>query len=211
MTHEHSLGNPAELAALFAAGAMPLDEQAAFEAHLAQGCAACSAELRALTPVVTALVGALAPVLPDPGLRDKLLRRVANPPGQAPGGSPLRAHLHAESAPADPGAPLLIQRAADAAWEPTEIEGVRIRVLFVDRAHNHFTALVRMAAGTTYPAHLHDGPEECLVLEGDLHVADQVLHTGDYQRAPAGSRHVIQSTRAGCLLMITSSLSDVFL
>jgi anti-sigma factor ChrR (cupin superfamily) len=211
MTHQHPLGDPAELAALFAAGAMPLGEQVAFEAHLADGCAACSAELRALTPVVTALAGALAPVLPDAAVRDKLLRRVTDAAGLASGASPLRAQLHSKLSSAKPGAPLLIKRAADAAWEATEIEGVRIRVLFVDRAYNHFTALVRMAPGTSYPAHLHDGPEECLVLEGDLRVGEQVLHAGDYQRAPAGSHHGIQSTQAGCLLMITSSLSDVFL
>ena len=209
MNHEHPLGNSAELAALFAAGAMSLDEQAAFEAHLADGCAACSAEVHALMPVVTALAGAVAPVLPNPAARDKLLARIAGS-GQAGAASPLRAHLRTPQPP-DPAAPLLIQRAAGAAWEATEIEGVRIRVLFVDRAQNHFTALVRMAAGTSYPAHIHDGPEECLVLEGDLHVGDQVMQAGDYQCAPAGSRHGVQSTREGCLLMITSSLTDVFL
>jgi anti-sigma factor ChrR (cupin superfamily) len=210
MTQDHPIGNPAELAALFAAGAMPLQEQAAFEAHLADGCAACNAELRALEPVVTALTGTVAPVLPDPGVRDKLLRGVAAHTGQAGAASPLRGHLHSEPGPADPEAPLLIQRAADAAWEATEIEGVRLRVLFVDRQHNQFTALVRMAAGTSYPPHIHDGPEECLVLEGDLLVGDRVLGAGDYQRAPAGSRHGPQVTRQGCLLLITSSLTDVF-
>ena len=71
------------------------------------------------------------------------------------------------------------------------------------------TAMFRMAAGTSYPEHIHDGPEECYVLEGDLHVGDRmVMHAGDYQRATPGSEHDEQWTEGGCLLLVTSSLSD---
>ena len=71
------------------------------------------------------------------------------------------------------------------------------------------TMLIRMAPGTAYPAHRHGGAEECYVLEGDLHVGDDiVMHAGDYQRAEAGSTHPVQSTRGGCLLLLTSSLRD---
>ena len=70
------------------------------------------------------------------------------------------------------------------------------------------TMLVRMEAGSSYPQHIHDGPEECYVLQGDLRVGDEVLGRGDYQRAAPGSRHGIQSTENGCLLFIVSSLTD---
>jgi hypothetical protein len=36
------------------------------------------------------------------------------------------------------------------------------------------------------------------------------MRPGDYQRAPKGSRHGVQRTEQGCLLLITSSLTDVF-
>jgi anti-sigma factor ChrR (cupin superfamily) len=103
---------------------------------------------------------------------------------------------------------LLIIRGDDGAWEETGVAGVRVRRLLVDPARNQFTALVRMDAGTSYPRHVHNGPEECLVLEGDIRMGDAVLHAGDYQYAPPDTLHGEQSTENGCLLLISSSLSD---
>jgi len=34
------------------------------------------------------------------------------------------------------------------------------------------------------------------------------MRAGDYQRAETGSTHPVQSTRGGCLLLLTSSLRD---
>jgi len=68
--------------------------------------------------------------------------------------------------------------------------------------------MVRMAAGTSWPAHIHAGPEECYVLAGDLRVGELHMHAGDFQRAEAGSRHGVQSTEGGCTLLLVSSLHD---
>jgi anti-sigma factor ChrR (cupin superfamily) len=209
MKNHHSLGDPAGLAALYAGGAMGHEERAEFEAHLA-GCEACRAELQQLHHVLAALAAAVEPVTPDPRTREALLRRIAAQASSPGTPSPLGEELQAGAPPGDPGAGLVIQRAAEGCWEKTAVEGVSIRRLFVDRPNNHFTALVRMAPGTSYPGHVHNGPEECLVLEGDLRVGEDVLWPGDYQRAPVGSRHGVQSTEQGCLLLITSSLTDEF-
>jgi anti-sigma factor ChrR (cupin superfamily) len=103
---------------------------------------------------------------------------------------------------------MFIVRAGESEWEPTGRPGIEARRLFVDRAGNRITMLVRMAPGTWYPGHTHGGPEECYVLQGDLRVADKVLHPGDYQRAAKGSQHGIQSTKNGCVLLLVSSLTD---
>ena len=85
-------------------------------------------------------------------------------------------------------------------------------MLMFDAARRTATMLVRMLPGTQYPSHRHAEAEECLVLEGDLHVgADLVMHAGDFQRAAKGSVHVPQFTVDGCLLLITSSLEDELL
>jgi quercetin dioxygenase-like cupin family protein len=68
--------------------------------------------------------------------------------------------------------------------------------------------LVRMAPGSEYPGHRHAGAEECYVLQGDIWVGDVHMRRGDYQRAPAGSRHPVQTTDEGCVLLLVSSLSD---
>ncbi len=106
------------------------------------------------------------------------------------------------------GGALFTLRSDATPWEPTGIEGIEIRRLFVDRQRNQTTMLIRMAAGRSYPRHVHGGAEECLVLEGDLRVGDNVLHAGDYQRAPEGSLHGVQATDGGCVLLIVSSLTD---
>ena len=86
-----------------------------------------------------------------------------------------------------------------------------MKPLFVDRERDYVTMLVRMAPGTSYPCHRHGGAEECYVLQGDLHVAGQVLHSGDHQRADDASEHGVQSTEEGCLLLIVSSQHDELL
>ena len=210
MNHEQFAGGASEWAALYAAGALPDEQRRTFEAHLMTGCPDCQRELQELGHVVVTLAGALQPATPAPDTRAALLKRIDAPAEPAPAESPLRRVVAESLAAAEPSQALVIRRAAEAAWQVGEMPGVSIRVLFADPDRNHFTALVRMAAGTSYPRHIHRGPEECLVLEGDLRVGDTVLGPGDYQRAPEGSRHGVQSTEQGCLLLITSSLTDEF-
>ncbi len=208
--HDTKLGEPAELAALYAAGALTDAERDAFEAHLESGCAACAAEVRLYGPVTADLATALPQEAPPLRVRDSLLDRIRHAAVAAEGNSPLLPHLRAE-ARTDPGHPNpVVHRPTEGPWQDTAVAGVRLRVLHVDQARNHFTALVRMAPGTAYPRHVHSGPEECLVLEGDLRVGDAVMRAGDYQYADVGSAHGEQSTENGCLLFITSSLSDEF-
>jgi hypothetical protein len=174
--------NAEEFAALYAAGALTEQERVIFEARLSAGDPEVVAAWRSYELVVTRLADGLPPIPPPAGIRENLLRRTE-------GHAPLPAGL-------------FIQRAADAPWEETAISGVRRRTLFVDREHRRQALLLHMAPGATYPAHTHDGPEECFILEGDLEVAGQVLGPGDYQRAEAGSHHGDQYSRGGCVALI---------
>ena len=108
--------------------------------------------------------------------------------------------------------PELLRRADEGAFEPTDIAGISVRRLFVDDAADRVTMLIRMEAGTAYPAHRHGGAEECYVLSGDLWIGSAIeMHAGDYQRMDQGSLHEVQSTRAGCVLLVTSSRHDELL
>jgi anti-sigma factor ChrR (cupin superfamily) len=198
------LGEPAETAALYLAGALPAPERAAFEAYLATGGRAYDDALRELSAAAVALGRLFPPAALDPALRDALLRRVA--PSCRDQATPLRRQLQGRAV--DPAGHVL-QRAQGSGWEDTAVPGVRLRVLALDAAADRFTALVRMAPGAAYPGHRHGGPEECFVLEGDLRHGAQVMRAGDYEWAPAGSDHGPQTTAGGCLLLIHSSLSDV--
>jgi quercetin dioxygenase-like cupin family protein len=155
---------------------------------LAAGDAEAAAALRSFDPVIVALVGALPPLPPPPRIRAALLQQIAA----------IR--------PGDPEPPprpsLVIHRAFDSVWEDTPLPGVRQRVLHRDPQRRQVTLLLRMAAGATIPAHPHEGPEESLILEGDLRVGNQVLGEGDYQFAPAGSIHEPLHSENGCLALL---------
>lgn len=199
MTRHTELDEPArETCALSALGLLPPAEAAAFELHAAE-CAPCCIERESLRAAAGELV-ALAPLAdPPPRLRERVLSAVrAEPPAVQPWKS--------WAAGAAPG--LLSVLAGDGGWEPTASPGVQARRLFVDAAKGRVTMMVRMEAGASYPAHRHGGAEECFVVSGDLRTGDLHMHAGDWQRADEGSRHPVQSTDGGCVLLLVSSLND---
>ena len=194
----------AELAALYVSGALSDQEAREFEQRLKAGNVACITELRAMESVAAKLADTVLSS-PPVGLRAKVLGRVAS---DATTGATPDPQVWKNWSPSGLQQDLFIQRAGQGSWEDTGLNGVQVQRLFIDPPRNQMTMLVRMEAGSSYPQHIHDGPEECYVLQGDLRVGDEVLGRGDYQRAAPGSRHGIQSTENGCLLFIVSSLTD---
>jgi anti-sigma factor ChrR (cupin superfamily) len=209
--HGHPNDTTRETAALYALGALTREESDAFEAHVA-GCEACAAEVRSFLEITASLERGVSGggITPSPSVRDELLRRVAGEKSRA--GVETQVWKRWSEIPGALIAPgLFTLRASEGMWEETAVPGVAVKPLFVDRERDYVTMLVRMAPGTSYPCHRHGGAEECYVLQGDLHVAGQVLHPGDYQRADDASEHGVQSTEEGCLLLIVSSQHDELL
>jgi len=203
--HDAFHDDPVGWASLHALGALPPREQAEYEAHRA-ACAACGAEAGSMARTAAEL-SALAPEAEPPaGLRDRVLARArAERPGADPPPAQVWKRWGSESGESG-GFALL--RDEEGAWEPTRFAGVEARRLFVDAANDRVTMLVRMAAGSRYPGHVHAGPEDCYVVRGDLRSGDFRMCAGDFKRAAAGSVDGIQSTEGGCLLLIVSSLRD---
>ena len=221
----------AERAALLVLGMLSEEEARSWRLH-ALVCSVCqreiealqrlSGELARLAPSVPAPLGAWSKILacirapdPDDGApRTHTTSRSetksdATPPIQVwkRWGDRSDSHGEARGASIDPNFTLVAQ--TEGAFEQTGIAGIEVRRLFVDSAADRATMLVRMAPGSSYPAHRHGGPEECFVLQGDLQVGrDTRMRAGDYQRADEGSEHPVQSTEQGCLLLIVSSLHD---
>lgn len=141
---------------------------------------------REFDELFTALAAMVPPVAPPPGVKERLL-----------------AQINAAAAPPGPR----FQFADPAGFKPTRHPGMSIRVLNVDRPRRQFTALIRLEPGGQYPSHPHDGPEECVVLEGELLVGGVRMRAGDYQRAEPGSAHADQWSDTGALLFVTGPLS----
>ncbi len=216
--------DPVSRMALYFAGALSDVEQAEIDRLLGEGDQSLREAFRSLQDGVVALSGRAPSIEPPLHVRSRLMRAIQagdtepTPSPHAAGGSgagdrssskPRGSDIWKgwESDSAEDG--LFTLFAGEGDWESTGVPGVDVRRLFVDRTANRMTAMFRMAAGTEYPEHQHDGHEECFVLDGELHVGDEiVMRRGDYQRAESGSPHARQWTERGCLLLVSTSLSD---
>ena len=103
---------------------------------------------------------------------------------------------------------LFISRTEAMEWQAGGASGCQRKVLFVDERQQSVTSLVRMQAGTHFPAHRHGGPEEVFMLRGDLVVEGQTMKPGDYCRAETASIHRESHTESGCLFLLKASQHD---
>jgi anti-sigma factor ChrR (cupin superfamily) len=85
----------------------------------------------------------------------------------------------------------------------TIAEGVQVKILRQEADSR--SALVKMAANSSLPAHEHNFDEEAIVLEGDVWLEDILCGIGDYHLAHAGSAHREIHTDHGCLLFIRNA------
>jgi anti-sigma factor ChrR (cupin superfamily) len=177
-----------ERAMLYALGTLTQNEARTFEAHLADGCRDCEAELRASENVACGLAFEAAEVAPPPHVFERLVRFVTKEQSLAP------------AAPDVPGQ-LTTVRKDEGQWFESS-PGVLVKRLFDNPETGTFTSLVRMLPGSTGTLHRHPGIEECIILEGDFHVAGSQLGPGDYHIAGAGSRHDKPYSIGGALLLI---------
>jgi DNA-binding NarL/FixJ family response regulator len=103
---------------------------------------------------------------------------------------------------------LFISRTEEMEWQAGGASGCQRKLLFVDERQQSATSLVRMQAGTHFPAHRHGGPEEVFMLGGDLVVEGQTMKPGDYCRAETDSIHRESYTESGCLFLLRASQHD---
>jgi quercetin dioxygenase-like cupin family protein len=180
-----------ERVSLYALRVLPSDEVSAVEARLA-ACPDCQREMEALRPVVDAFAAWPTDVLrPSPPLWDRLARRIA----AETGGEPV---------PPAPG------RWAEPEWREAA-PGISVKLLATDMEKNRVSMLVRLAPGTDYPPHRHDGVEELHMLEGELIVGDRTLYAGDYLRSEPGTVDRRVRSETGCTGILLTSPRDAIL
>jgi anti-sigma factor ChrR (cupin superfamily) len=136
-----------------------------------------------LPEAVRLLAEGVAPVTPSPGLKERLMARVAQ-------FEELR--------------PEADVRHGEGEWEAGEFPGVAIKPLFTDTQKKTMTLLMRMDPGARYPAHKHHGAEQCMVLKGDVRWGDLVYEEGDFLVMGRGSHHPEITTVHGNLLLLVS-------
>jgi quercetin dioxygenase-like cupin family protein len=181
-----------ELAALNAVGALDGEDLNEFLRLKEAGGEEVEREIAAFEEVASALgAGHGRMVAPPPLVKQRLMARLNA--GQAP----------AQSAPG-----LSFIFSDEGEWMPHPVKGILIKQLALDTVRGYATLLMKVPPGTEYPEHHHSGPEECYVLEGDLHAAGRVLGPGDFHHADAGSDHGRLFTKGGCTLLLVVAPSD---
>ncbi len=174
---------------LHALNCLPADEARELEAELKQS-EALTASLKSFQPAVEALGLLAEPVAPPPGLKARLQQRIQNRTSQ-------------------PGS-FTVNKAAERKFS-TLGPGISKSILRSDAEAQRVTMLLKVDAGARLPSHKHVGPEETLVLTGDLRGAGFVLHAGDYQLNDGGTIHGELWSEQGCTVLVISSTKDCFI
>jgi anti-sigma factor ChrR (cupin superfamily) len=204
MAHRRVTGKISEKAALHALGLLNETEAREFADHLSQGCEVCHAEVQAFQETAGMLAVAAPLRKPPSRLKRVLTERISGSSSPASQLQPWKFWG------AEASEELHVVRRDEGVWT-TIAGGVYAKRLYADPGRDRVTMLIRMDPGSTFPSHRHGGPEECLVLEGEIRVGDLVLRAGDYQCAPLHSVHEVTRTDTGCLLLIVSSQHDQLL
>jgi hypothetical protein len=179
----------AELACAHALQALPADEVAGIETHLAS-CPDCRREWEHLRPVIRNFASWPTDVLRPPAyLSERLAQRIAEDDGRQP------------AAPSASG------------WTEPEWEqvapGIECKLLAADTERHRISMLVRLAPGASYPAHTHAGEEELHLLAGELWIDERKLFPGDYNYAAQGTSDERVWSDTGCTCLLVTSTRDV--
>ena len=83
---------------------------------------------------------------------------------------------------------MLVKRSSEREWTPSGFPGIE-RSLFRNNDTGGRSSVVRLAAGSRFPRHSHQGTEEVLVLAGSVRIADEDLLAGDSLFTEAGEEH----------------------
>jgi anti-sigma factor ChrR (cupin superfamily) len=173
---------------LYALGTLTQNEARAFEDHLADGCSDCQAELRASEQLTHRLAFDAAEIEPPARVFERVVGFITKEQRPLP---------VARNVPGQ----LTTVRKDEGQWFESS-PGVLVKRLFENPETGTFTSLVKMLPGAVGTLHRHVGLEECIILEGDFHVAGSVLGPGDYHIAGADSLHDKPYSIGGTLLLI---------
>jgi quercetin dioxygenase-like cupin family protein len=93
-------------------------------------------------------------------------------------------------------------------WLPHPVPGIRMKILSVNRRSGYQTLLLDVKPGTRFPAHHHDGAEECYVISGSVHTLGHRLGPGDFVHADAGTDHAELWTEEGARVLLVVPPDD---
>jgi hypothetical protein len=177
------------LTSTYALNALPADEIAAAEAHIAS-CGECRRELDSLRSVIDRFAFWPTDVLrPGRSLQERIARRIASETG-----------TEAELPPAS--------QWSEPEWEQVA-PGIVCKLLATDSERHRVSMLVRLEPGASYPPHTHAGVEELHLLDGELWIDERKLAPGDYNYGAPGAGDDRVWSETGCTCVLVTSTRDI--
>ena len=97
----------------------------------------------------------------------------------------------------------VVIRPDDYQWTPSPAAVVeRMMLDRIGKEVGRATSLVRYAPDSAFPAHVHSGGEEILVLEGEFSDEHGSYPTGSYLRNPIGTKHAPKIGPQGATILV---------
>lgn len=97
-------------------------------------------------------------------------------------------------------------------WQPHPIAaGASVKLLYHNNQTGQYTALVRLAPGSTFPSRRHAKLEEMYLVSGAAVAGTVDMRVGDYSRAEEGSIHPPIRSETGCTFLVSGSEHDEML
>ena len=119
----------------------------------------------------------------------------------------VKARLMAKIAQRAP-AGFVLRFERDDDWMPHPVPGIRMKILSVNRRNGYATLLLDVQPGTRFPAHHHDGDEECYVISGSIMTLGRRLGPGDFLHADRGTDHGELWTDEGARVLLVVRPED---
>lgn len=185
-----------ELAVAFSSGNITAEERSELMAALASATPSARQEAAELVDAAAAVSLLIPPEQPSASLKQKILSRTRK---QQRASTPLTAPLS------------FMPQASESGWLPMKVPGAYVKLLSANQERGYAVALGKLDANTSYPAHVHKGAEDVLVLSGDLWIGNTRLQAGDFHHAEPGSEHDINRSETGCTILIVLTLEDLML
>jgi anti-sigma factor ChrR (cupin superfamily) len=88
------------------------------------------------------------------------------------------------------------------AWEPTQFDGISIKILYQDKEKGEMTCFLKWEPGATLPMHKHPEIEQTFVLEGSFYDHDGICRAGEFVWRRVGSFHETHSDEGAVILAI---------
>jgi anti-sigma factor ChrR (cupin superfamily) len=90
----------------------------------------------------------------------------------------------------------------DMAWEPTQFDGISIKVLYEDKEKGEMTCFLKWEPDATLPMHKHPEIEQTYVIEGSFYDHEGICRAGEFVWRRVGSFHETHSDEGAIILAI---------